>query len=111
MVDFFDTEQFHQWFSCSTPPVMAIKHRAKVSDRDGRKWITYHDTIKGEPVVVEMPSDAPTKSCDEGRHDDCPHRIGQRAEGGVMIKLTGTPFVWRCGCPCHYDPMRIGRLF
>jgi hypothetical protein len=26
-------------------------------------------------VVVEMPDDAPTKSCQLGRHDKCGHRL------------------------------------
>jgi hypothetical protein len=60
-----------------------------------------------------MPDNAPTKSCDQGRHDDCPHRLGGPQEGGVILKLSlaAGSFTWRCGCPCHNDPWRAGRLF
>jgi hypothetical protein len=34
-----------------------------------------------------MPSNAPTKACDEGRHDACGHRLGGLQEGGVTLKL------------------------
>ena len=60
-----------------------------------------------------MPDNGPTKSCDQGRHDDCPHRLGGPQEGGVILKLSlaAGSFTWRCGCPCHNDPWRAGRLF
>ena len=55
-----------------------------------------------------MPDNAPTKSCQQGRHDSCSHRLGGPAEGGILFKYN---FLWRCGCPCHHDPHRAGRLF
>ena len=58
-----------------------------------------------------MPQNAPTKSCDEGRHDACPHRLGGPQEGGVTLKLSLPGFTGRWGCPCHNDPFRAGRLF
>jgi hypothetical protein len=88
-----------------------IKRGAKVSTRDHRRWITYRDETNGIAVTVEMPSNAPTNSCDHGRHDHCPHRLGGPQEGGVILKLSPPGFLWRCGCPCHSDPLRAGRLF
>ncbi|MEN4460919.1 hypothetical protein VXE65_02680 [Mycolicibacterium conceptionense] len=111
MINHWETEEWKRWFYCTTSPVVIPKHRSKVSTRGRVKWITYHDKVDGKKVIVEMPEDAPTKSCHEGRHDDCPHRLGQRAEGGVHLKINGAGFIWRCGCSCHYDPMSIGRLF
>jgi len=97
------------------PIVDYIKPRAKVEIRDGHKWITYHDQIrrsrKNIPVIVEMPEDAPTKSCHEGRHHQCSHRRGGPHESGVGLKVTRPSFIWRCGCPCHRDPEQIGLLF
>lgn len=95
-------------------PIDCIKRKAKVDIRDGVKWITYHDDLgrgrRKNPVIVEMPQDAPTKSCDEGRHHQCNHRRGARHEGGVL--LSNRPmFLWRCGCLCHNHPERIGLLF
>lgn len=104
-----DGEYWEQWCGSTIEPVRAIKKGAKIFNRDGQRWITYPDEIKGQSVVVEMPRDAPTKSCHEGRHDRCPHRLGGPQEGGVLMKLPG--FTWRCGCPCHRDPHRAGRLF
>ncbi|MCW2651666.1 MAG: hypothetical protein JWR32_2642 [Mycobacterium sp.] len=92
-------------------PTERIKRGAKVDTRDGHRWITYRDDIDGTQVIVEMPSNAPTRSCEHGRHDDCLHRLGGPAEGGVTIKLSLPGFTWRCGCPCHSDPFRAGRLF
>lgn len=106
-----DIEFWEQWVGSDTRPVEQIKRRAKVTIRDGRRWITYPDEINGTNVIVEMPVDAPTKSCDQGRHDDCPHRLGGPQEGGVILKLALPGFNWRCGCPCHRDPFRAGRLF
>ena len=106
------TEPWQQWVGSTTPPVQRIKRGAKVHRRDGRRWITYADEINGAKVIVEMPDNAPTKSCDQARHDDCPHRLGGPQEGGVILKLSLTGyFTWRCGCPCHNDPIRAGRLF
>ena len=34
-------------------------------------------------------------SCDQGRHDGCPHRLGGRQEGGVTLKLGLRGFVCR----------------
>jgi hypothetical protein len=70
------------------------------------------DEINGQKVIVgPMPSNALTKCCDQARHDDCNHRLGGQCEGGVVLKLSLPGFLWRCGCPCHNDPMRAGRLF
>jgi hypothetical protein len=96
-------------------PVDCVKPKAKVEIRDGTKWITYHDEIrqgrKTVPIIVELPQNASTKSCHEGRHHRCNHRRGERHEGGVWLKITRPAFLWRCGCPCHRDPERIGLLF
>jgi hypothetical protein len=106
-----DNEFWEQWVGSHTRPVEQVKRRAKVTIRDGRRWIAYPDVINGVDVIVEMPVDAPTKSCDQGRHDHCPHRLGGPQEGGVLLKLSLPGFNWRCGCPCHRDPFRAGRLF
>ncbi|MDQ2626858.1 MAG: hypothetical protein M3Y90_07625 [Actinomycetota bacterium] len=96
-------------------PVDQIKPRAKVQIRDGCKWITYRDEIrrgrKTIAVIVEMPENAPTKSCHDGRHHQCSHRRGERHESGIWLKATQPAFLWRCGCPCHVHPERIGLLF
>lgn len=105
-------EFWEQWVGSTAPPIQCIKRHAKVRMKDGRRCITYPDEIKGQQVViVDMPDNAPTKSCDQGRHDACPHRLGQPQEGGVLLKLSLLGFVWRCGCACHRDPIRAGRLF
>ena len=104
-------EYWEQWAGSTTPPIEMIKRGAKVATRGGKRWITYRDEINGTAVIVEMPVDALTKSCDQGRHDKCPHRLGGPQEGGVTIKVSLPGFTWRCGCPCHRDPFRIGRLF
>jgi hypothetical protein len=62
-----DIEFWEQWVGSVTRPVEQIKRRAKVTIRDSRRWITYPDEINGANVIVEMPVDAPTKSCDQGR--------------------------------------------
>lgn len=105
------TEPWEQWVGSTTRPVEGNTHGAKVEIRDGRRWITYRDEIAGNAVIVSMPDNAPTKSCDRDRHDDCPHRLGGRQEGGVVLKLSLPGFTWRCGCACHHDPLRAGRLF
>jgi hypothetical protein len=106
-----DAEFWEQWVGSNTRPVEQIKRNAKVTVRDRRRWITYRDEINGAEVIVEMPDNAPTKSCDHGRHDRCSHRLGGPQEGGVTLKLSLPGFTWRCGCPCHRDPFRAGRLF
>jgi hypothetical protein len=105
------TEQWEQWCASTARPEWRIKKRAKVDMRQGVRWITYPDNINGVDVIVEMPVDAPTKSCHEGRHDDCAHRLGGPQEGGVVLKVSLPGFNWRCGCLCHRDPHRAGRLF
>jgi hypothetical protein len=99
----------------SAPIVDRIKAKAKVEIRDGRKWITYPDEIRrgrqSIRVVVEMPDNALTKSCHEGRHHQCGHRRSGPHEGGIGLKITKPSFIWRCGCHCHTDPERIGLLF
>ena len=75
-------------------PVDYIKRRAKVYTREGRRWIIYPDEVrrgrgkKTAQVIVEMPQDAPTKSCDERRHHQCAHRRGGPHEGGIWLKVT-----------------------
>jgi hypothetical protein len=77
----------------TTPPIERIKRRARVDIRDGRPWITYPDEINGTNVIVEMPDNAPTKSYDQSRHGDCPHRLGGPQEGGVTLKHSLAGFV------------------
>ena len=105
------TECWEQWVGSTARPVERSKHRARVTKRDGRNWITFPDEINGSKVIIEMPDNAPTKHCDHGRHDNCAHRLGGPAEGGIVLKLGLPGFLWRCGCPCHNDPHRAGRLF
>lgn len=97
------------------PILDCIKPRATVEIRDGRKWITSRDEItrprKNIPVIVEMPDNAPTKSCHQGRHHQCGHRRGGPHESGIGLNITAPSFIWRCGCTCHRDPERIGLLF
>jgi hypothetical protein len=114
------TEYWEQWCGSTVRPVEQLKRGAKVTDREERvgpgvvvrrRWISYRDEIDGTQVVVEMPENAPTKSCFEARHDACPHRLGGPQEGGVTLKLGLPGFTWRCGCDCHRDPFKAGRLF
>jgi len=58
-----------------------------------------------------MPLNAPTNSCQQGRHHQCNHRRGAAYEGGVLLKITKPSFLWRCGRLCHVHPERIGLLF
>ncbi|GAB5021203.1 hypothetical protein JHV675_51300 [Mycobacterium avium subsp. hominissuis] len=67
--------QWERWTGSTTPPQWRLIKRAKVDKRGGIKWITFPDTINGVDVIVEMPENAPTKSCHENRHDHCPHRL------------------------------------
>ena len=96
-------------------PADCIKRQARVDTREGRRWIIYPDEIrrgkKTTHVIVEMPQDAPTKSCHEARHHQCSHRRGGPHEAGVWLKVTRPLFLWRCGCFCHSDPQRTGLLF
>lgn len=113
------SEFWEQWAATTTAPVQCLKRRAKVTFRQERllgmvirrRWITYPDEINGAQVIVEMPDNALTKTCDQGRHDHCGHRLGGPHEGGVLLKVSLPGFCWRCGCPCHNDPFRAGRLF
>lgn len=104
-------EPWERWVGSTAAPVQHIARGATVAFRDGHRWITYRDEINGAAVVVEMPSNAQTRSCQQHRHDDCPHRLGGPQEGGVVLKLSLPGFTWRCGCACHNDPWRAGRLF
>ncbi|KPN46868.1 hypothetical protein [Mycobacterium intracellulare] len=106
-----DTEFWERWVGSTTPPIQCIKRGAKVVIKDGQRWISFCDEINGQKVIVEMPADAPTKSCQRGRHDACGHRLGGPQEGGITFKISLPGFTWRCGCPCHRDPFRAGRLF
>lgn len=96
-------EFWEQWVGSTVKPIECVKRHAKVREQDARRWINYRDEIKGTKVIVDMPDNAPTKSCDEFRHDACPHRLGQPQQGGVILKLSRPGFIWRCGCPCHRD--------
>lgn len=58
------TEFWERWVGSITPPVKRIQPHAKVHKRDGQRWIIYPDDINGTKVIVEMPENAPTKSCD-----------------------------------------------
>ena len=102
------TEHWEQWVGSNARPLEHPSPRAPVTKRDGRRWITCPDELGGKKVIIEMPDNAPTKSCQQGRHDACAHRLGGPAEGGILFKYN---FLWRCGCPCHRDPHRAGRLF
>jgi hypothetical protein len=122
-------EFWEQWAGSTTPPQSNIQRGAKVrveaqlstvgrdllggpiTAEQTRRWITFTIDRDGATVTVDMPDNAPTKSCDEQRHDDCAHRLGGRTEGGVQLKAGLGYFVWRCGCVCHRDPSRAGRLF
>jgi hypothetical protein len=106
-----DHEFWEQWVGSTARPIEYIKRGAKVRQKDGRRWISYPDEINGTKVIVEMPDNAPTKSCQQNRHDACPHRLGGPQEGGVTLKLSLPGFTWRCGCACHRDPFQAGRLF
>ena len=94
------TEPWEQWVGSTAAPTQRIKRGARVDTRRGRRWITYQDQINGAD-----------KSGHDGLHDSCPHRLGGPQEGGVTLKLSLPGFTWRCGCPCHRDPFRAGRLF
>ena len=102
------TEHWEQWVGSNARPLEHPSPRARVTKRDGHRWITCPDELGGKKVIIEMPDNAPTKSCQQGRHDACAHRLGGPAEGGILFKYN---FLWRCGCPCHRDPHRAGRLF
>lgn len=116
-----DLEPWEQWVGSTAEPATQIKRGARVALRDEqhlpghiirRRWITYRDVdLRGRAVIVEMPENASTKSCHQDRHDACPHRLGGPQEGGVTLRLARPAFTWRCGCPCHNDPHRAGRLF
>ena len=58
----------------------------------------------GAQPALPMAVGALLTSRDQGRHDGCPHRRRD-------LKLGFRGFVWRCGCACHNDPFRAGRLF
>lgn len=81
-------ESWEQGCESTARPVDRVKRRAKVRMVDGRRWITYPDEINGTKVIVDMPDNASTKSCDQERHDACPHRHGGPQEGGVVLKLS-----------------------
>jgi hypothetical protein len=97
-------EPWEQWVGSRTPPVQRAARGAKVATRDGVRWISYRGERDGQQVLVEMPSNGLSKSYDE-------HRLGGPHEGGVILKLLLPGFLRRCGCPCHNDPIRAGRLF
>ena len=49
----------------------------------------------GAQPALPMVVGALLTSCDQGRHDGCPHRLGGRQEGGVTLKLGLRGFVCR----------------
>ena len=83
-----DEEYWEQWCGSTVLPVERIKRHAKIRYVDGTRWITYPDVINGTKVIVDMPVNALTKSCDQSRHDSCPHRLGGPQEGGVVLKVS-----------------------
>ena len=96
---------WERWVGSTVAPQRHLKARAKVTRRpDGRTWITYPDVIKKRAVIVEMPADALTASCDRDGHDRCPHRLGAPQEGGALLTLIRPTFLWRCGCPFDVLP-------
>ena len=60
-----DEEYWEQWCGSTVPPAERIKRRAKIRYVDGIRWITYPDEINGTKVIVDMPVNALTKSCDQ----------------------------------------------
>ena len=69
------TEQWEQWVGSHSRPVQRIKRHVKVETRDWRTCITYPDESMA-PRSSSRCRTTPTKSCDQGHHDDCPHRLG-----------------------------------
>lgn len=67
--DVLISEDFWEPRDKYSAPVEAIKHKAKVDIRDSVAWITYPDDHgrgrRKKPGIVEMPENAPTKSCNE----------------------------------------------
>lgn len=98
---------WEQWVRTTARPVELPRSRreARHARRSALDHLPRRDN--GQPVIVgPMPSNAPTKSCDEGRHDRCNHRLGAAYEGGIVLKLSLPGFLCRCGCLCHNDPLR-----
>jgi len=102
------TEFWEQWVGSTARPVERIKPRARVTKRDGRNWITYRDELDGKKIIVEMPDNATTKSCDHGRHDHCVHRLGGPAEGRrpAQARPAGVPVALRMPLPPRSPPGR-----
>ena len=107
------TDMSRQWITSRVRPLRGSIRGALIKRRDdGHSWITYRDYRRGKKVIIEMPDNAPTRTCDTGRHQHCPHRLGAPAEGGnEIVGRYYRIFHWRCGCPCHRDPQQLGWLF
>lgn len=107
--DLSDLDPWKAWTCTRETPYHATKKDARVKVRDdGTKWITFRDFRKGKKVIVQMPENALTKTCDRGTHPECGHNVGGPYEGGILLRFN---FLWRCGCPCHSNPHQIGLLF
>ena len=105
------SELWERWVGSTTPPVACTKRQAKIHKRGPRQLDHLPRRDQRHPRHRRDARQRAHKSCDQDRHDDCPHRLGGPQEGGVLLKLGLPGFVWRCGCPCHNDPHRAGRLF
>ena len=104
-------EFWERWVGTSARLVEHVKPRARVNNRDGRRWITFPDEINGKNVIVEMPDNAPTSACAHDSHDHSSHRPRRARRGRILLKLSLPGVLWRCGCPCDRDPHRAARLF
>jgi Virulence factor BrkB len=51
------------------------------------------------------------RSCNQRRHDSCPHRLGGPPEGGVLLKILVTRLCLALRMPCHTDPSRAAGRF
>lgn len=77
--DLSDLEPWKAWTCTRQNPFHAPKKGARVKVRDdGTKWITFRYFRKGKTVIVDMPHNAATKSCNTGKHHRCDHNTGHR---------------------------------
>ena len=92
-----DEEYWEQWCGSTVPPVERIKRHAKIRYVEGIRWITYPDEINGAKVIVDMPVNAPTKTCDQGRHDHLPappRRTARRRRSSQGVSAWVPLAVW-----------------
>ena len=104
------TQCWEQWVGSTARPV----EQSSTAPGDQARWPQLDHLPRRNQRPQRHRRDArqrADKHCDHGRHDHCAHRLGGPAEGGVVLKLGLPGFLWRCGCPCHNDPHRAGRLF